>query len=182
MPAEYSNARKSLGDISSDSAEYQYMRRNRPIWDTVAGLIGEFPTVSGSHRSSQTPTQTKQIFYAANAVLNPSKFSISSIAILQQTATSMRWTSDSVVRESNQLARYLNHIRNIYRSLEVDNRIDDGISPYPSIGEKLHKGMSLEARWVCFVSELLTFPYHLSFISTETCPSSIQVLSRQRTL
>jgi hypothetical protein len=83
---------------------------------------------------------------AANAILQPSKFSVSSMAILQQTSNSLRWTFFRIFEGGKDIPKHLHLIKSIYDALKVENKISDGNKPYPS-GEKEKDGMSLEFRY-----------------------------------
>jgi hypothetical protein len=87
-----------------------------------------------------------QIYMAANAILQPSKFSVSSMAILQQTSNSLRWTFYEILDDIKEAPQHLELIRSIYDGLKVDNQVSDGTSPYPSEDYK-NDGMSLEVRY-----------------------------------
>ena len=45
MSTEYAKARKSLGDVSDDWAEYQYSMRDTPAQDILSGVVGDLPMV-----------------------------------------------------------------------------------------------------------------------------------------
>jgi ABC-type multidrug transport system fused ATPase/permease subunit len=87
-----------------------------------------------------------KIYMAANAILQPSKFSVSSMAILQQTSRSLRWTFDKILHGSNDTSRHLELIKSIYNTLKVDNQIRDGSRPYPQEDCK-NDGMLIDVRY-----------------------------------
>ena len=82
---------------------------------------------------------------AANAILQPSKFSVSSMAILQQTSSSLRWTFYKILENSKEAPRHIELIKSTYDALKVNNQVTDGIRPYPSEEHK-NEGMSLDVR------------------------------------
>lgn len=83
---------------------------------------------------------------AANAILQPSKFSISSMAILQQTSSSLRWSFYQLLHTSKEAPKHLRTIKNTYDSLKIDNVVSDGTNPYPNEDLSSH-GMSLDVRY-----------------------------------
>jgi hypothetical protein len=87
-----------------------------------------------------------KIYMAANAILQPSKFSVSSMAILQQTSSSLRWTFDKILHGSKNISRHLELTKSIYNTLKVDNQIRDGSRPYPQEDRK-NDGMSIDVRY-----------------------------------
>jgi len=88
-----------------------------------------------------------KIYMAANAILQPSKFSVSSMAILQQTSNSLRWTFYQIFHGSKTMPRNLELVKSIYNTLKVDNQICDGNRPYPQEDCKTD-GMSIDVRYV----------------------------------
>jgi hypothetical protein len=94
----------------------------------------------------QVSDMQDQTYMAANAILQPSKFSVSSMAILQQTSNSLRWTFSRIFDGGKDIPKHLNLIKSIYDTLKIENKISDGNKPYPS-GDKKKDGMSLEFRY-----------------------------------
>jgi len=131
---EYSKASKALGNASDEYPSSQYQRRATPNWDVLCDVFGDLPMV----------------YCAVNAVLNPSKFSITSIAILQQSSSTLRWTLESVLQNTASFRRHLNEIRSLYDAAKVNNKVVDGERPYPNPIHKSDKGMSFDLRNVTF--------------------------------
>ena len=81
--------------------------------------------------------------------------SIGSIAILQQTALSIRYSILNVLYDSSSFAALLSSIKSIYALSEVKNKIQDGIEPYPPCDKQHEKGMEIEFRYAyCTAQEL----------------------------
>jgi len=93
---------------------------------------------------------------AANAILQPSKFSVSSMAILQQTSSSLRWTFSKILGYSKKAPKNLDLIKSTYDALKIDNQVSDGTNPYPSEDYK-NNGMSLDVRYVYKSPTLVCF-------------------------
>lgn len=86
-----------------------------------------------------------QLYFALNAIYNPSNFSVASIAILQQAATSLRWTFGSIFSYGAALPRTISRIGDMYTALDVKPVLKEGSLSYP--GEKdVGSGMALEVR------------------------------------
>jgi hypothetical protein len=83
---------------------------------------------------------------AANGILQPSKFSVSSMAILQQTSSSLRQTFYQILDSSRETPRQLELIRSTYDALKVNNQVSDGTRPYPGEDNK-NNGMALDIRY-----------------------------------
>lgn len=82
------------------------------------------------------------------AVLYPSKFTISSIAILQQSASTLRWSLESVLGNADRFRRELVDIRNLYESVNITNTVADGQLPFPDPLDEKNTGMTLELKHV----------------------------------
>ncbi len=89
-----------------------------------------------------------QIFCALYATLNPAKFSISSVALLQQSSTSLRFSLQATFTQGGSLTQSLSTLKDIYRDEIIRAPMDTGIIPYPNNTEKPAKGMSFELRSV----------------------------------
>jgi hypothetical protein len=108
---------------------------------------------------------------AANATLQPSKFSASSMAILQQTSTSLRWTFYSIISGSKELPRQLELIKSTYDALEVNNQINDGSRPYPQEDCK-NDGMSVDVRYTLRFQTLMCDHLQSSRDLSFSCPGN----------
>ncbi|KAF8194622.1 hypothetical protein BJ912DRAFT_828075, partial [Pholiota molesta] len=71
------------------------------------------------------------IYCALNAIINPSKFSVASLATLQRSSTTLRWSLETLFRTNEQFRRSLKSIRSLYDAQNVVNTLKDGNIPYP---------------------------------------------------
>lgn len=133
VAVEYTKARNALGEVSDEHAALQYSLRTTPSWDILSGIIGDLP----------------MIYMAANAILQPSKFSVSSMAMLQQMSASLRWTFYEIISGSKEIPKQLELIKSTNDALKVNNQIGDGSRPYPQEDCK-NDGMSIDVRNLSF--------------------------------
>ena len=75
---------------------------------------------------------TTQLYYAVKVLLDPSQFSIGTVAILQHTANSIRWSIHVILTDSASFLQIFATIKGLYALEEVENVIKDGTEPYPS--------------------------------------------------
>ncbi|KAG6843741.1 hypothetical protein H0H87_001042 [Tephrocybe sp. NHM501043] len=130
---EYEKARVRLGDTDTDSWWEQLERNSSVLFEVLSSIAGDLPMV----------------YCAANAIINPSKFSIASIAVLQQSSTTLRWSMQSIIRETRSFQRHVSKLKNLYALSEKLRRIPEGDAPYPSLTSHMD-GMSLELKDVVF--------------------------------
>lgn len=63
--------------------------------------------------------------------MNPTRFSVSSIAILQQSSSTLRYAFISTFRSGRQFRESSATIKNIYNATIVKNLMTGGNTPYP---------------------------------------------------
>ena len=92
-----------------------------------------------------------QIYYATKSIMNPGIISISALAMMQQTASSVRETFSRITDQKSSLHENLHHIEALYDGLKIKNTTSDGLLPYPPFEEKDNttmKGMAISVRYV----------------------------------
>jgi len=88
-----------------------------------------------------------QVYCAISVIFFPSKFSVASIAILQQSSTTLRWSLDSVFRMGETMRRNVLNVKRLYAAEKVVNSIKDGALAYPPADEKSTQlGMAYDLR------------------------------------
>ncbi|KAJ6556272.1 P-loop containing nucleoside triphosphate hydrolase protein [Mycena capillaripes] len=132
--AEYNKAKEALGTISDYSPQTQFLSRNTPITDIVMQLGGDLPT----------------FYWAASVLFNPTGFSITSFAILQQHAQALRTTVFGLVHEISEVADSVTTIRDLHKMANLKNKVVDGQEAYPNSTVSTNKGMSFELKNVSF--------------------------------
>jgi len=90
------------------------------------------------------------VYCAIAAILFPSKFSVASIAILQQSSSTLRSSLEVIFKSSERFRRNLNTLKEIYATSEIQNQVVDGQLSYPQADPSNDHGMKLEFRGVSF--------------------------------
>ncbi|KAJ7181840.1 P-loop containing nucleoside triphosphate hydrolase protein [Mycena filopes] len=136
IAAEYRRARDALGSTSDVDYELQYAMERNPTGSVAKAWAGELPT----------------LYWSINAMMYPSQFSISSIAILQQYASSLNYSLQTLFWDLSRLTKCVRDIRTIYGAADINNRVVDGNAPYPPDSEIFEgsRGMALELENVSF--------------------------------
>ncbi|KAE9403125.1 P-loop containing nucleoside triphosphate hydrolase protein [Gymnopus androsaceus JB14] len=126
---EFQKARAGLGDISTESPEYQYEEKQSLFTKILTGLVGDFPL----------------IYYAVITLLNPTSISVSTIASLQQSAILLRWLFWDIFYQADLIRRSVSRVQNLYDMEKNIQVMKDGDLPYPSEKQSV-KGMGFELR------------------------------------
>ncbi|KAK0490254.1 P-loop containing nucleoside triphosphate hydrolase protein [Armillaria novae-zelandiae] len=133
--SEYKKALSSIGYISQEDVAMQYSSRSSsPMRAIFYQLLGDFPL----------------IYFSTAAISNPTRFSMSSIAVMQQTSEDLEWSIDSILRNISYFQEQCQVLRNIYEAGDVKNLVRDGSTRYPRSVEEKNKGMSFEIRNLSF--------------------------------
>ncbi|KAJ6600173.1 P-loop containing nucleoside triphosphate hydrolase protein [Mycena sp. CBHHK59/15] len=132
ITAEYHKARKALGLVTDAHAFTVYATRQTPFPKIATELCGDLPT----------------LYWAVSAMLRPGKFSMASIAILQQYSSTLNYTLQSLFWDFSRLASCVSQIKLLYEVAE--NKILDGDVAYPRPGADATQGMDIELRNVSF--------------------------------
>ncbi|KAJ7596694.1 P-loop containing nucleoside triphosphate hydrolase protein [Mycena floridula] len=131
---QYQAACEDLGGLSDDYVGSQFHRRPTPIHEILMNIIGDLPMA----------------YCAFMAIVYPSRFSVSSVAILTQSSSTLRWSLECVLANSDSFRRQLMEVRNLYDVSNVVNKLADGKTPYPNPSCEKNLGMSFELRNVTF--------------------------------
>ncbi|SJL01053.1 uncharacterized protein ARMOST_04369 [Armillaria ostoyae] len=128
---EYQKATSSLGHISDEWAEDQYSRRTDPLLRISEAVMGDVP----------------MMYYSVAAIMKPSKFSISSIAILHQSSGTLEWSMRSILRDVIKFRKQCERLRMLYEADKINNKLVDGRLSY---SPEKSQGMSFELRNLSF--------------------------------
>ncbi|KAF9527662.1 P-loop containing nucleoside triphosphate hydrolase protein [Crepidotus variabilis] len=135
--SQYRKAFNALGNVSVTDPFGQYNQRQTPIVDIVIRLLGELPFV----------------YCAVQTMIAPSRFSVASIAILQDSAESLRYSLETIFSGVEDLRSGLATVKRLDPS-RYQNVIKEGVLPYPVLDEKNEKqerkGMEFELKSVSF--------------------------------
>ncbi|TFK24505.1 P-loop containing nucleoside triphosphate hydrolase protein [Coprinopsis marcescibilis] len=133
---EYDKSRQKLGDVDDTYPFFMYERRNNPFHDMFSRILEDLPIM----------------YCGLSAVFNPSRFTISSIAIFQQSSQTLRWTLIEIFTHSDQFRRDVAAIKTLYQASEIKNSVVGGKLAYPVVSEKgvSPPGMGFELRNINF--------------------------------
>ncbi|KDR69212.1 hypothetical protein GALMADRAFT_924742 [Galerina marginata CBS 339.88] len=139
---EYEKTYKNIGDFVDDHPFTSFSRRQSPAFDVLTKVLGDLPMT----------------YCAISVILNPTEFSVASIAILQQSSITLRYSLEAIFRSSEKFRRSISAIRKVYSASEVLNTMQNGNLPYPRLDEKAEwngqKGMSFQLKSVILPSTL----------------------------
>ncbi|RDB22903.1 Lipid A export ATP-binding/permease protein MsbA [Hypsizygus marmoreus] len=131
---EYEKAKERLGGTCTDDFWVQYGKRSSPFLAIISAILGDLPMV----------------YSAVNAIMNPTKFSVASVAVLQQSSTTLRYSLESILYKSTAFQRNIIKLKSLYAVSESKNKVEDGDLPYPR-SEIVHKeGMAFELKDITF--------------------------------
>jgi len=89
-----------------------------------------------------------QVYCALCVMFLPRRFSIASIAMLQQSAHSLRCSIENIIEMSERFRRDISNVKQLYEGENVVNLVKDGTIAYPSDDEKsTTSGMALDLRY-----------------------------------
>ncbi|KAG6872397.1 hypothetical protein C0995_009987 [Termitomyces sp. Mi166 len=130
---EYEKAKNNLGETCTDEYWMQLDRRGSFLFEVVSYMANDLPMV----------------YCAVNVIISPSKFSIASIAVLQQSSSTLRWSLQSILRDMRSFRRHTTKLKNLYALSERLSKIPEGDVPYPS-PQTSTDGMAFELKNVLF--------------------------------
>jgi hypothetical protein len=93
------------------------------------------------------------MYCAIIAVVNPSKFSIASIAVLQHSSEQLRYSIQLILYETKSFRRHISKLKNLYGITDVKIKLQEGDISYPHPNSK-DTGMSFELQYVLVLSPL----------------------------
>ncbi|KAK0463466.1 P-loop containing nucleoside triphosphate hydrolase protein [Desarmillaria tabescens] len=139
---EYAKSSDRVGDLQTSSPENQYGQPSTPLSDVLSALLGRAPI----------------IYLALFAIINPSAFSVTSFAILQQYSANLQLSLQFLLGGVRQFRKDCQHITRLYDSMKMPPALSEGSVAYPpcsrSKSEKgsseVLRGMSFNLRDACF--------------------------------
>ncbi|PPQ71993.1 hypothetical protein CVT24_008263 [Panaeolus cyanescens] len=161
--SEFKKAYDKLTDVTVEHPYSLYDRTETPYRDMMHKAIGDLPMV----------------YCALITIMRPSHFSLTSLAILQQSSTWLGYSLGTVFQSSETFRQAVTNVRKLYEAGNVVNKMSDGAIPYPaplSLSEKGDAGeMKTEGeKGMGFELKEVTFTYPGSQ-STENALSSISL-------
>ncbi|KAJ7615767.1 P-loop containing nucleoside triphosphate hydrolase protein [Mycena polygramma] len=134
ITTEYHRARDALGSVMSQSIWSLYNIEQAPTAQIATDWAGELPT----------------LYWALSAMLAPSKFSMTSIAILQQYSSSLNYSLQMLFWDFSRVGKCFTDVKILYDSADIKNQIVDGDVAYPRPSVDASKGMEIELKNVSF--------------------------------
>ncbi|KAJ7352001.1 P-loop containing nucleoside triphosphate hydrolase protein [Mycena albidolilacea] len=134
ISAEYKKARERLGSISTSEPFSAYRLRATPIMSILTRLSGDFP----------------MLFWAANAILDPKNYTVTSFAILQQHSQALNLTCQTIYFNFAEAVTSFSQVKELYELANIENKIPGGDQAYPNFAHNSEKGMGFELKNVSF--------------------------------
>ncbi|KAJ7872797.1 P-loop containing nucleoside triphosphate hydrolase protein [Mycena olivaceomarginata] len=134
ISAEYKKAIKKLSNTSTADPFETYPLRPTPIMGILTRISGDLP----------------MLFWAANAILDPKNYTVTSFAILQQHSRAMNFTCQMLYFYSTQAVTSCSNVKELYEMANVENKIPDGDQAYPNSALSSEKGMEFELKNISF--------------------------------
>ncbi|KAK0455673.1 P-loop containing nucleoside triphosphate hydrolase protein [Desarmillaria tabescens] len=134
--AQYKKSLDVLGDLASETSLSAHYHRRVTLTsprDIINQLLGFFPT----------------IYSTFCAILDP-QFSMSSIAIMQQTSESFERSMDYLILNVRYFSDECQTLKELYEAGKIKNQLKEGTVNYPRSEEEKAKGMSFEIRDLSF--------------------------------
>ncbi|RDB22977.1 Lipid A export ATP-binding/permease protein MsbA [Hypsizygus marmoreus] len=131
---EYEKAKEHLGDTCADDFWVQYERQPSPFFEIFSSILGDLPMV----------------YCALHAVMNPAKFSVASVAVLQQSSMTLRYSLENILYTGNCFRRNVSKLHQLYAVSERRNKLGDGDLSYPRSDTEHKEGMAFELKDVTF--------------------------------
>ncbi|KAJ7700767.1 P-loop containing nucleoside triphosphate hydrolase protein [Mycena rosella] len=131
---EFRRAVKLLGDADISEPYVQYHRLNGAVSQFAIKVASDLP----------------MLYYAGNAVMNPTGFSLATIATLHQSESMLSWTFIQLFYDARRLVREAGSVKAIYDLEDVVHKTKGGDLPYPPVGRPHEDGMPFELQNVSF--------------------------------
>ena len=145
---EYHKAQDGLGDTPDTSAEWLYSQQREGLSDMMMSLSSDGPTVRLHSAVINAVLTATQLFFAFLALLNPSKLSMTQLAVLNQASTSLSYTLSSIVWDIDFWPGCFSRMMNVYTALDAKSKMKDGETPFPRPGYEESAGIGIEVRYV----------------------------------
>ncbi|KAF9445375.1 P-loop containing nucleoside triphosphate hydrolase protein [Macrolepiota fuliginosa MF-IS2] len=135
--AEYKSASQSFGDTSDADPWSLYEQFRSPFPEMTMNILGDLPV----------------LYCAFLALTNPKNVSFASIAILQESANSMSWSVEVLVKGLDRFRKSLKQIRELYDAQKPSSDPTGGDRPPVGTNDatEIPGGMGFEFRDVSFM-------------------------------
>ncbi|KAF8209316.1 P-loop containing nucleoside triphosphate hydrolase protein [Mycena galopus ATCC 62051] len=131
---EFRRAVKLLGDTDMSEPYLQFWRQKGAASHIVTKLARDLP----------------MLYYALDAIINPSRLSLATIATLHQSESQLSWTFDDILLRIQQSMNGIGPVKEIYDLENVVHQTKSGDLPYPPLDRPHEQGMPFELKNVSF--------------------------------
>ncbi|TCD66807.1 hypothetical protein EIP91_000943 [Steccherinum ochraceum] len=134
---EYEEASEVYKTIPDDNAVTLYGRANTPFRSLRAVFLRDLPLFA----------------YVLECLFYPERFSVATLAMLQQTFGQLRYTFERMQTHRKVMVSNIDAIKKLYDGMTVDHAVETGTLAYPAAneaGEKMKQGMKVELKDVSF--------------------------------
>ncbi|KAK1236109.1 hypothetical protein PQX77_000653 [Marasmius sp. AFHP31] len=134
ITSEFKKAQTALGSISTESPEWQFYRNSNVFSKNVMLDLAEDLPI---------------IYNAFVMLLRPAQMSLTLLAILQKSATELRWSFQLFYCETRELQQNISNVERLIELQNLTKSVKEGKKPYPTEREN-PKGMAVELKNVTF--------------------------------
>ncbi|KAJ6455944.1 P-loop containing nucleoside triphosphate hydrolase protein [Mycena vitilis] len=131
---EFRKTVRLLGDTDITEPDVQYSRRPGATSHIGLRLTKDLPL----------------LYYALNAIMNPSRFSLATIATLTQSQSLLCWSFDEIMYRVSTVASLASSVKAMYDLDHVVHQMKSGDLPYPPLRRPHERGMPFELKNVSF--------------------------------
>ncbi|KAF7316635.1 ABC transporter ATP-binding protein [Mycena chlorophos] len=133
--SEFRKVLRLLGNTDISEPHVQYSRRFSPLWRVLVAISSDFP----------------MIYYAGNAIFNPTQSSLATIATLQLADNLLGRSFLAMLHNVQRATAHANRVKAIYDVENVEHDANGaGVARYPPEGQAQVQGMAIELRNVSF--------------------------------
>ncbi|KAJ6500825.1 P-loop containing nucleoside triphosphate hydrolase protein [Mycena sanguinolenta] len=131
---EFRRAVKLLGDADISEPHLQYWRGGGPSLHLATEMARDLP----------------MLYYAVNAIINPSGLSLAAIATLHQSESLLSWMLNTIFYRFRVAANGISPVKEMYDQEKIVHQTTSGDLPYPPLGRPHAHGMPIELTNVSF--------------------------------
>lgn len=150
---EYAKSSNRVGNLQTTTPESLYGLHSTPLPSIFSALLGRAPIVSQTLPYLPQGLKESKIYLALFAMINPSAFSVTSFAILQQYSANLQLSLQYLLNGLGQFRKECQQISSLYDSLKMPPALSEGSLEYPpcprsELEKGPSRGMSFDLRCV----------------------------------
>ncbi|KAF7359053.1 ABC transporter ATP-binding protein [Mycena sanguinolenta] len=120
------------------------------VQHVIQGIIPESGAVLLIHLATRLARDLPMLYYAVNAIINPSGLSLAAIATLHQSESLLSWRFDTIFYRFRIVAAGISPVKEMYDQEHTVHQTEGGDLPYPPLGRPHEHGMPIELTNVSF--------------------------------